>query len=296
MASPYRQPIWLMLAVAICLTNRAATAQITPPSQPAILEPTSPSFATCETLRTSPLQETFRSICLRPNPTNTKPPAQNLIIIGFLGGFANQNDLKHPEVDFALLLQDEYPHNLHAETFANHQGKAALNRVMQLLDSDGDGVISAKEKDQANIIIYGHSWGASQAVTLARALGQQDVPVLLTVQIDSVRKPLQDDSMIPANVKKAVNFYQTRGFIHGGSAIHAADPQRTQIVGNFQMTYHHYPVNCDNYPWWPRHFNKPHHQIENDPRVWNQIVSLVESDLSRPTPTVQAAVPAQPMP
>ena len=30
-------------------------------------------------------------------------------------------------------------------------------------------------------------------------------------------------------------------------------------------------INCDNYPWIARHLNKPHHEIENDPLVWEQI-------------------------
>jgi hypothetical protein len=286
----------VIVIFAIGLIHVAANAQTSPLSQRNIIEAEYSKTTSCKLLPSLPLQEAFRSICLRSNQLNDKPSARNNIIIGFVGGFANENDLKHPEVDFAFLLRDRYPRNLHAETFANHQGEAALYRVMQLLDSDGDGVITAKEKDEANIIIYGHSWGASQAITLARALGRQNVPVLLTIQIDSVRKPHQDDSMIPSNVKKAVNFYQTRGFIHGGAAIHAADPERTQIVGNFQMSYQNHRINCNNYPWVPRHFNKPHHEIENDPRVWNQIASMIDSELSQRTPTVAAALPPRPMP
>jgi hypothetical protein len=42
------------------------------------------------------------------------------------------------------------------------------------------------EKLDARIAIYGHSWGASETVTLVRALGNEGVPVLLTVQVDSI--------------------------------------------------------------------------------------------------------------
>jgi hypothetical protein len=52
------------------------------------------------------------------------------------------------------------------------------------------------------------------------------------------------------------------------------------------MKYRNHPINCDNYPWIARTFNKPHHEIENDPRVWDQLASLIDSELSGARPTV----------
>jgi len=63
--------------------------------------------------------------------------------------------------------------------FANHDGKKALRQVLEFLDANRDGMSTANEKERASIIIYGHSWGASQTVALARALGEQRIPVLL---------------------------------------------------------------------------------------------------------------------
>lgn len=37
------------------------------------------------------------------------------------------------------------------------------------------------------------------------------MPVALTVQVDSIKKHGKDDSVIPANVAEAVNFYQPGG-------------------------------------------------------------------------------------
>jgi hypothetical protein len=172
---------------------------------------------------------------------------------------------------------------------------AHRSHALQLLDSDGDGVITGSEKEQANIItygIYGHSWGAAQTVTLARTLGWQGIPVLLTTQVDSVRKRGQEDSIIPPNVRNAINFYQTRGLIHGHCSIRAADPERTQIAGNFQMSYRDRRVGCDNYPWLARHFNKPHHEIENDPNVWNHIASVIDLELLKTTPIIGSSLPS----
>lgn len=281
----------LLLVFATGLTYMGlARAEGTPP------ENTSDSFgasvANCErTLAPLPIREALQPVCVRMHAADENASVQNLIIVGFVGGFANHHDLKHPEVNFAALLSETYPAAVHAEVFANHDGNGALHRVLKLVDTDEDGVITAGEKERAKVIIYGHSWGGSQTVALARALERYGVPVQLTIQLDSVRKPGQEDSTIPPNVKKAINFYQTRGPIHGQSMIRAADPEKTDIIGNLQMTYRDRRINCDNYPWLPRHFNKPHHEIENDPRVWDRVTSLIESELLRPSHADDASLP-----
>jgi len=214
------------------------------------------------------------------------------IIIGFVGGFVKHDDARHPEVQFAAYLRDRYP-SVQAEVFSNHNGQNAFREVLRLLDSDHSGVLTAAEKEQAAIIIYGHSWGASETVSLARRLEQNSIPVLLTIQVDIVAKPGQSGSTIPPNVAQAVNFYQSKGPIHGRSEIFAADPARTRILGNIQMRYDEHPINCDNYPWFPRVFNRPHHEIENDPRVWDQAASLIDAELSNAEAKVQPSSPSQ---
>lgn len=236
----------------------------------------------------------LRLVCLRERLMAESITLRNVIVIGFVGGFVRHDDVRHPEVEFAGLLRERYPSVVHAEVFSNHDGKKALRRVLQLLDTNRDGVLTIDEREHASIIIYGHSWGGSQAVTLARQLGQQGVPVLLTIQVDSVHKPGHDDAVIPPNVRNAVNFYQTRGIIHGRSRIRAADPERTNII-DIQMRYQNRRINCDNYPWIPRHLNRPHHEIENDPLVWEKIASMIDSELFIGTPTMEASLPSTPL-
>jgi hypothetical protein len=72
--------------------------------------------------------------------------------------------------------------------------------------------------------------------------------VLLTVQVDSIAKPGQDDRVVPANVARAANFYQTRGLLHGHSRITAADPAQTDILGDFFSDYPETPAECSQYP------------------------------------------------
>lgn len=221
----------------------------------------------------------LRLVCQRPIAHGAPAPGE-AIVIGFLGGFAKADDLKHPEVLFAEYLREHYSPALHARVFSNHDEQGALQYVTRLLDQDHDGRLSAEEIRTARIIIYGHSWGASQTAAFARDLGRRGIPVLLTVQLDIITKHGQKPSVIPSNVASAINFYQSEGPLQGRPKIVAADPARTTIIGNFKMAYSDAPVNCDNFPWFVRTFNKPHHEIENDAHLWDRITSLIDAKIA----------------
>lgn len=219
---------------------------------------------------------------------SAKPGAQ-IIVIGFVGGFVRHDDLVHSGVQLAARLREDYPSGLYVNTFENHQGEQALREVLRLLDTDHDGALSVVEKRDARVVIYGHSWGGSETVALANQLNRDGIPVLLTIQVDSVAKSGEDDSVIPANVEQAINFYQSDGLLHGRPAIRAADPARTRILGNFRQDYAAKPIRCDAYPWWDRIFMKSHIEIECDPRVWKQVESLIRSKLPPPTRATSAS-------
>lgn len=204
------------------------------------------------------------------------------IVVGFLGGFVGHTNSVHTEVKLAQRLGAEFPAGLEVRMFENHRGQDAFREVLRLLDADHDGTISPQEKSAARIAIYGHSWGASETVTLARSLGQVQVPVLLTVQVDSVEKRGENDGLIPPNVSAAVNFYQHDGLLHGRSQIVAADASHTQILGNFESGYKNNPVSLAGFPWFARHFMKPHVEIESDPAVWDRVEALIRSKLALP--------------
>jgi hypothetical protein len=155
----------------------------------------------------------------------------------------------------------------------------ARRKILELLDANHSGTLTTEEEENARIIIYGHSWGGSESLALARALEKDGIPVLLTLQVDSVARPGINDTVIPANVAQAVDFYQSRGFPRGQHDIRAADPARTRIIGNFRFDYETSPLKCSEYPWCDRFLVKPHTQIECDPNVWNQVESLIRLNL-----------------
>jgi hypothetical protein len=203
----------------------------------------------------------------------TNPP---LIVIGFAGGFIKRTSKVHGEVELASRLREKYGSAIHADVFENHHGRDAYREILRLVAD-----IPAPH-NSARIILYGHSWGASEAVDVARRLQRDHVPVLLLVEVDGVRKHPHDDSLIPANVARAINFYQTEGLLHGRPLIHPADPGTTQIIDNVHLTYTNNDVPTPGYPWFARTFTRRHIEIENDPRVWNQVEALIQSNLPPP--------------
>jgi pimeloyl-ACP methyl ester carboxylesterase len=212
-----------------------------------------------------------------PAAVTSVPP---VIVIGFVGGYVRHDDRVHTEVQLVERLREEYTSAAFVQTFENHRGNDAHKAVLRLLDSNGDGKLSSEEKQNARIIIFGHSWGASETVELARQLEKDGIPVVLTIQVDSVSKRGENDAVIPANVSQAINFYQLDGMLHGQPQIRAANPERTRILGNFRSDYKTKPLSCGQYPWWDRIFMKSHVQIECDPAVWSQVESLIRSNLS----------------
>ncbi len=215
------------------------------------------------------------------------------VVIGFLGGFVHSNDRRHAEVHIVQQLRETYGNGVRVEIFENRRRAKAHKWILDWLNRKGDGKLTDENKRSTRVILFGHSWGASAVVSLARDLQQDGIPVSLTIQVDSVTKNGEDDSLIPANVAEAVNFYQTGGILHGRSKIRAADLSRTKILGNFRFTYDKEPAECRAYPWYDRLLFKGHTAIECDPRVWSQVEALIRMRLTAALQPAQAQVAAR---
>jgi pimeloyl-ACP methyl ester carboxylesterase len=198
------------------------------------------------------------------------------IVIGFVGGFVRHDNPRHGPVKLAKNIEREVPGDIYVRVFENRHRKTAYATIVRLLDRNHDGILTGDEKLRARIVLFGHSWGASAVVLLARELSRTGIPVMLTVQVDSVAKFWQKDGVIPANVRAAVNFYQPNGLIHGRSEISAADPEKTEILGNYRFDYRKKPVQCaEGRASWFDRLTPSHAQSECDPSLWAQVEDLV---------------------
>src|SRR5713226_8523607 len=129
-------------------------------------------------------------------PVNAaKPP---VTVVGFVGGFVAHDNMVHSGVQLSAHLRETHPSGVFVKVFENRPRENAHRKILKILDTDHDGTLSDEEKKKAQIIIYGMSWGGSETVSLAKEFDKDHIPVLLTIQVDSVAKIRQNDAIIPA--------------------------------------------------------------------------------------------------
>jgi hypothetical protein len=225
----------------------------------------------------------FASLAQRSSQLTTPmplPPGSTLVI-GFLGGYDRWND-EHRSVRRLVIKLREKP-GVYSESISNSRRSLALKLIRQALDTNRNGKLDPEEIKNARVILFGQSWGGSTAIATARVLQALDVPVLLSVQIDSVGF---HDDLIPSNVRAAVNFYQHDPFttIHGRKQIRAADPAQTTILGNFASSYAFRSIDESNASKARQIFGGSHTKMELDPLVWNRVEQYIVDAIARRLP------------
>ena len=210
-------------------------------------------------------------------PTPIGP--DDTLVIGFLGGRERwDNDERSPR-KLALKLRSRRIPGLHVETLANRERALAVNLIERAFDRNQDGVLDPREGASARIVIYGLSFGGAATVKLARDLSERNIPVLLTIQIDSVGR---EDAVIPPNVRQAANFYQTNGLVISGEGpIRAEDPKRTTIIADCRMDYSKRKIDISHVNWFKKLGRVAHSYISYDPRVWTRVEELILGEVSR---------------
>jgi hypothetical protein len=217
--------------------------------------------------------------------TQTPAPASSYLVIGFMGGVEAWDADKHMVRKVALKLRSLDLPNVYVETVENRQEKLALQLIQNALDRNGDGKLDEEERASARVILYGHSLGGGSVVKLASGLKEIGVPVLLTIQVDSVGRK---DGIIPSNVARAINFYQHDGpFIRGRSEIVAEDSRKTTILGNYKYDYRNKKVDDSALVWLARALEGAHAKLEFDPDVWAKVVQLIVHEIE------QSSTPAE---
>jgi pimeloyl-ACP methyl ester carboxylesterase len=198
----------------------------------------------------------------------------DVLVLGIVGGWERW-DRERIVRRLALDVRELGYAGVYAETVENHRMELARELLLKAWDRDGDGKLNADEKSSARLILYGQSLGGSAAVRYARELGEQGIPVLLLVTIDSYG---HGDNLVPPNVAAALNVYQRDHlFIKGEGDFAAEDPSRTKILGNHRLRYRGKGVEdlgVQDYaeePWIRRVFIGSHLKIEYDQRVRNMV-------------------------
>lgn len=211
----------------------------------------------------------------------TRTPLQEdrVLILGFLGGRESWDNPRLNVRKLALKLRAEWAAQVQVETLENMKRPLALELIRRAFDRNEDGALDAEERARVKLILYGQSFGGAAVVKLARQLQQMHVPVLLTVQVDSVGR---DDELIPANVARAANLFQRNGrLIRGEPEIRAEAPLRTTILGNFEFDYRAKKVDLSEVPWLKKAFSTAHAQMDFDPAVWGKVEELIVNEIKK---------------
>jgi len=232
-------------------------------------------FLVCGLGHPAPRGRFPRSDWSAPSPL----PRGAMVVVGFLGAWEKRDDERRSVRKLALRLREAGLPRLYVETAGNHDRKQVRRILIESLDGDRDGRLSREEAESVAFVFYGQSFGGAAAVYLARDLERHGVPVRLTVQVDSVGRR---DHWIPANVARALNLYQRDpGPIRGEPAIRAADPSRTQILGNLPFTYLFREVDMSGYPAIARRIGLSHWKMDNDPAVWAIVEAAIRAEITR---------------
>jgi hypothetical protein len=201
----------------------------------------------------------------------------NTLVIGFLGGREPWHNTKVGVGRLAVELRREVPADVHVETVENTKRGLAMQFVKKGLDRDANGVLDESELRSARIILYGQSFGGAAVVKFARQLDAIGVPVMLSIQVDSIGR---DDELVPPNVKMSANLYQKNGLIiHGADNVRALDPERTTILFNRRFDYRGKYQQVRKFPWYLEPFQTPHMRMDNDPAVWCEVKRLILAEL-----------------
>jgi len=195
------------------------------------------------------------------------------LVIGFMGGREPWDNEKRGVRRLALTLRAMELPGLHVETVENARRYLAVQLVRNALDQDKDGQLDAEERASARVIVYGQSFGGAAVVKLANELEEMQVPIALTVQVDSVGV---GDADIPPNVRCAANLFQGNGFfIRGEPEIRAEDPARTKIIGNFEYDYSDKDIDLSEVSWLKKIFRTAHTKMDFDPEVWTRVEGII---------------------
>lgn len=221
-----------------------------------------------------------RRVRMRDFTTPTPVPPGSVLVIGILGAWEVYDNPGRQPRKVALRLREQHLPGVYVETAGNHSRATVRKFLLRALDQNRNGKIDPAERGQVGLILYGHSMGGAAAVMLARELQKWKVPVLLTVQVDSVGK---SDDVIPSNVARAMNMYQhDLASLWGEGHVRAADPARTQILGNQRFTYlFRNDIDLSDFPLVIRLNGHSHVKMYADPEVWSIVERLIRMEVER---------------
>jgi len=198
----------------------------------------------------------------KPAPTKVSAEIQRdkdcrIIYLGFVGALEPAHNKSSGVVQIGDLLQGrEFP-DVCAKTYSPYVWGAGLHWLLTHFPSHA-GALSAEEIQRApKVVLVGHSMGGWAMINVARKLRSRDIPVELTIQVDSVGI---SDYTLPRNVNYAAIFHARDVLMPlTTKRLRLEDPSHTKLLANITVE------------------GAGHESITRDPRIRDLIMKTIEN-------------------
>jgi pimeloyl-ACP methyl ester carboxylesterase len=180
-----------------------------------------------------------------------------IIYLGFVGALEPSQNKHSGVVQIGETLRgDEYP-DVCARSFSPYVWTDGRDWLLKHFPAHS-GALTADELQRCpKVILVGHSMGGWAMMSVARDLRDRDIPVELTIQVDSVGIT---DYTVPRNVKNGAIFHARDVLIFMTTKnLRLEDASHTKILANVTVDH------------------AGHESITRDPRIRELVMKTVES-------------------
>ena len=179
-----------------------------------------------------------------------------IIYAGFVGAMEPADHKTSGIVQIRDTLRGPTYPDVCAKSFLPYNPSAGLEWILSHFPSHSGPLTADEAQHGPRIILAGHSTGGWAMVSVARELRDKDIPVELTIQVDSVGI---DDVTVPSNVREGAIFHAIDPLMFMTTKrLKVEDPSKTKIVANILVK------------------GAGHLSITRDPRIRALVVKTIE--------------------
>jgi hypothetical protein len=184
-------------------------------------------------------------------------PACKIVYAGFVGALETAGRKGSGIVQIRDILRGPEYSDVCAESFIPVDWNSGLSWILRHFPPRPVPLTSEELSTAPSVILVGHSTGGWAMLTVARELRDRNIPVELTIQIDSVGFA---DFTVPRNVKSGAIFHARDVLMFMTTKnLRTEDPVHTKIVANVVVK------------------GANHLSITRDPRIKMLVLNTVES-------------------
>ncbi len=205
-------------------------------------------------------------------PLPVKPG--DTLVIGVVGGWERWDNPVRCVRRTAIVVKRQNLPGVQVETVENHKLELAEELARKAFDFNRDGVVSKEEAAKARVVVFGQSMGGRAALELCRTLEGMGIQVRLLIVVDAFGK---DSYVVPANVREAANWFQRDHLVlKGAPELTAADPHRTRILENTQISFKgRKDAQAYELSFVQRQLMDEHARMEYVPELWGKIERML---------------------